>query len=559
MGTKPAVDKHSESSHSSLAAGKSGPPGKEETRPSLRGPELWGARYCDELISYIHTKKGQFLRDEEGKLYVVLDGRRISLTLHPENFDLIALILQVCRVTTVERSAHVAVQRLQVKAHKSASSLRLRRFSALSQDRKRLYLPTAAGTLLQITREGVQTVPNGANEDKFWVEHPNGEPLTYSPVDAQAELSHFERLVVDTQACQKAEMRWFVAMHEGLFPYVRDLCPARFVLVHQGSTQQGKTSGAKRFILLHGLGDVQGDASIAALGNMGDTGLLVMDNREQANLTQSLIDFLLFLSTGGARNRSTTDGRLRSGNKNRPAAVITTIEGVWKQELEERCVVVTYKVSGQKIPRAHIEDEIADRRHPMTSALVLVLQRFLQIRTEQKVTPNPRPSFEEHFSALCDLLRAYAVVAGKPEEWAEDIIDVWNRVITDQANDGEESELEYPIRSMYEDSLGSHLVPKVTHQGRTGSLHVTECGALLKRLQELKLPLSLPKTPTGLAHRLRSSNFKSFVVLDEKNAPDIPALKRTARKRPIGLFFPDDDAVTMNDGKTLDASSSANS
>src|SRR6266851_8910078 len=110
MSTKPATDKSAGASQSSLPAVESGPPAKEETRPSIRGPEFWGARYFDELISHIHKKKGQFLRDEDGKLYVVLDGRRISLTLHPENFDLNALVLQVCRVSTIERPAHVAVQ-----------------------------------------------------------------------------------------------------------------------------------------------------------------------------------------------------------------------------------------------------------------------------------------------------------------------------------------------------------------------------------------------------------------------------------------------------------------
>lgn len=558
LNTKLANDESTESSQSDLAAAKAKPSAKQEKKASeSRSPEFVGDYYCQKLTNHIHDKRGQFLQDDDGNLFVVIDGRRISLTTDKNNFALNALMLQACSVTTIERAAQIGIQRLQVAAYKSASNLRLRRFSALSQDRKRLYLPTTDGMLLQITIQGVEKVPNCDNDDKFWVEHPNNEPLSYSPVDIKAELANFERLVVDTQACEQPEMRWLVAMNEGLFPFVRELCPSRFILVHQGSTQQGKTSGAERFTRLHGLGAVHGDTSIAALGNMGDIGLLVMDNKEQANLTQPFIDYLLFLSTGAARSRSTTDGVVRSSNKTRPVAVITTIEGVWKDELEARCVAVTYKVSGQKIPRAQIEDEIVERRHAIGSALAHVLQQFLQTRSEHRPSPNPRPSFEEHFTALCDLLRAFAVLAGKPRGWAEEIIEGWNRSIAELATNGDDSELEYPIRSLFENAYDLHLTPRVTHEGRTGILYVTEWGALLTRLRSLKLPTPLPNNPGGLSRRLRGSTFNSFTVLDENNAPELAQLKRTANRRPIGIFIYCSDAVTLNDGKPLEASSSA--
>jgi len=81
-----------------------------------------------------------------------------------------------------------------------------------------------------------------------------------------------------------------------------------------GPTQQGKTSGVQRFTLLHGLGLVKGDYTVGALAGLGDIGLLVLDNKEQANFTQELIDFCLFLATGAERGRSQVDGRLRTGD-----------------------------------------------------------------------------------------------------------------------------------------------------------------------------------------------------------------------------------------------------
>lgn len=140
-------------------------------------------------------------------------------------------------------------------------------------------------------------------------------------------------------------------------------------------------------------------------------------------------------------------------------------------------------------------------------------------------------------------------VTGKPEGWSEKIIEVWDCVIRVQTADEEENELEYPVRSIFEDSYSTVLLPKTPFQGRLGTLHATESGFILKKLQEMHLPFGCPKTPAGLARRLRDGKFKSFRVLDEKNAPDISALKRTSSKRPIGIFFPDDDAVTKDDGK----------
>jgi hypothetical protein len=41
--------------------------------------------------------------------------------------------------------------------------MRLAKFSALSKDKTLLYLPVEGGELLEITSQGVNRVPNGAN------------------------------------------------------------------------------------------------------------------------------------------------------------------------------------------------------------------------------------------------------------------------------------------------------------------------------------------------------------------------------------------------------------
>jgi hypothetical protein len=507
--------------------------------------ERRGYQYAQMLHSHIRKSGGVFLRGEDGALHVLVDGRRIPLNYDKDNELLASLMLEACHVSTLSMAARVALQRLRVGALKEAGRMHFKRFSALSVGDQRLYIPLADGQLLQITSCEIKPVANGNNDDAIWLEHPYDDPLQLVTACARNGLGHFERLIVETQACHTPELKWFIAMHEGLFPFVRDTCPARLILVHIGPAQQGKTSGAQRFTLLHGLGDVKGDYSIAALGNMGDIGLLVMDNKEQANFTQPLIDFLLFLSTGAERGRSREDGSMRV-NYSRPVGVITSIEGVYKPEVRVRCAPVAYVLpDGQRLPRAVIEREIKQRRHEMGSALAHVLQRYMEIKGEPIHGTCPVPEFEEHYTALCNLLRAYADIAGKSEGWAETIIAVWERTLANA--EPEDEELEHPLsRILFPDpnempDLRLQVEKGVVHNDKQGTLCITECGVLLTMLQEQNgRDQRLPKTPTALSRRLRSARFRNFKFLDAESAPGLPQLRRTAKSRPVGFFVEGD-------------------
>ena len=295
-----------------------------------------------------------------------------------------------------------------------------------------------------------------------------------------------------------------------------------------------------------------GDCTPASLGNLGDLGLLVMDNKEQANFSQPLIDFCLFLATGAQRVRSYSDGTLRY-SRYRPAGVITTIEGVFKPELQKRCVEVKYAVKGESLGRGQIELEISLRRNEICSALMVVLQKYFQIQG-QRSNPNPIPEFEEHFSALCDLLRAFGEVAGKDENWAEAIISKWDVVIRGR-DEEEEDELEQPLLRIF-DLLASRVEfqrEDIVFEGKRGKLYVTTSATLLTELQKLRLyDRALPKDARGLSRRLRGAKFKALRFLDSESAPEFESLRRTSAKRPIGFFFEDeatqdDDAMTMGD------------
>lgn len=511
--------------------------------------EKQGRMIFEAVKRHLQSHAAKYLKDEDHSLHVILDGHRIPINNSRENIALAGLLLNSCGVSSLSSSAQSGIQRLMVHAQQQAGNVHLRRFSALSEDHSRLYVPTDDGRLLCISAQEIQTCANGQNQDSFWLEHPEHAPLKYVQADPAPGLAMFERLLVDTQACREPGMQWFVGMNMGLFPYVRDCCPNRLIQVSNGRSQSGKTSGGQRFTLFHGLGEVKGDYTVASLGNLLDIGLLVMDNKEQANLNQQFIDYLLSLATGSQRCRSFADGTLRV-SRGRPVGVITSIEGMSKKELQKRCVEVTYQVVGEYLSRSQTEAEIQKHRHVISSALVQVLQRYLRVRNEARPWPNPIPEFEEHFRALCDLLTAYGEVARKPSGWADSIIAEWDRVLREREPD--ENEMEQPILRIL-DEVSSGAVEcdcqqhKITWHAQPGTLYVTTCEGLLTMLQRLKLPdRKFPQNAIGLSRRLRDAEFRAFTVLTPEIAPDVGVLRRKGNKRPIGLFVPDDE-MTIRD------------
>jgi hypothetical protein len=515
--------------------------------PSSVPAEERGAHFARTLHEYIQKNQGRYLRSEDAGLFVFLKGQ--SIPLDGDDIQLSRLLLQACNVTTVTIDARIAVKRLQVTADENARTVSERYFSAVSKSRAQIYIPLNGSELLRISKTSLSKTPNITNEDDLWLRHPEKSSFEFNDGSPQVGLAAFEALLVNTLSCKHDEMRWFLAMHEGLFPLVRDLATHRFLVIHEGPTQQGKTTGAQRFTLLHGLGDVIGDGSVAALANQKDLGLLVLDNKEQKNLNQGFIDFCLFLCTGAQRRRSNKDGsETIVTNKFRPAGVITSIEGVHKAELAARNVVVEFSVKGRLIGRENIEREISDKRHEINSSLVRVLQRFLFIREERRPTPNPfNGNFEAHFAILCDLLRAFADVAEKSQAWAEKLINDWYRIITVGSNEPDDSEYEYHIREILYSADAQDVQRKdgIEVRGRLGTLFVLQCGFLHSELiRKPGLLQSLPRNVRGFSNRLGTENFQGLIFLRGSDAPEY--LKRKNKVRYIGFFEPSDE-VTVGD------------
>ena len=482
-------------------------------------------------------------------------------------------------VATAEFRGRAICQHVAVLGSQQAAHMRLAKFSAVSNDKRRLYLPIAGGDLLEITAEGLNRVPNGGNTSSIWLEHPQEKPPKYLPdCNVREALADFERLCVETQACAPAS-RWLVAMHESLMPYVRDCVSARMLVEHIGPSQHGKTSGAQRFTVLHGLGEVLGDVSTAYLRNNCDgMGLMVLDNKEQANYGQDLISLLLFAATGARHGRSTQDGLAREMS-DRPIVVLTSIEGLYKQELQKRTICIPYGGALQEAhrDRDYIEEQIELRRDLMVSGLCHVLREFLSMKPEQvderlrKLPVNPWPEFQGYVRVLARLLYAYATLRGSPLTWADEILSGWFQTLGTASAEREDDVIETHVQqaldlyeairakkeSFVEVSPASEMlfsaiqrVPNYPHKVKRGTLYITNASRLLSAMRSNNIGIKdLPKNATGMGKRLESGQWAMLQVVKEDD--DKQLLRRTSGQRKLGIFRPDEISQEGSEGDTV--------
>ena len=154
-------------------------------------------------------------------------------------------------------------------------------------------------------------------------------------------------------------------------------------------------------------------------------------------------------------------------------------------------------------------------------------------------------------------LRSYAEIAGKPAGWSEGIIEKWIETITLQSHEAGGDELEYLIqqflRALEKDQSNSAErtardpnmytegpSKRVSYKGQTGSLTITTCDQLMDWFHaQDRYSKVMPKNVVGLGRRLRNMRSRTLMVLDERNAPELPQLKRKKNQRFIGLFEPE--------------------
>ena len=523
---------------------------KETLRNQPRKPQI----LAEGAIATLKGRGARFAKDQNGKVYILLDGKRITISPNFNNTEYAKLQTELTGKTTADHIGRQICQRVLIAAE--ATELRFSYLSGFSEDQRRLYLPSVEG-LVQISAEGVQEVPNIDNEELVYVEHPRNNPFRFAgEIDTPFGLELFERLLVETQATKVPEQKWLVGIRLGLFPYVRALTNRRQITNLRGSSQDGKTTGAERFLLLHGLGEPLGNVTVPFVQRGADLGLLVLDNREQTNLSKDWIFYLLYVATGAQAGRAKQSGE-RVSWTDRPVCVLTSVEGVNKNELANRTLPIEYWLPGisknrEPFPNDRVRHEISENRDLILNSLVRVLVEFLgQDSTEFVSQFKPlSANFYEDFAINAGLLLAYAKVSGKGQDWAKATIDGWYTAEDEEGETASElPPLLINLMDGYKNLRNPHSAEAFLEdrsyecREHKGQLYITETGKLLTPLRKLARIAGqdgLPTNEQGLARRLRELTPSDGVILvTEKDDPE--TFKRKKNSRRIGLLRLSDD------------------
>src|SRR5436190_5477223 len=97
---------------------------KAEYLDTLPAAEKRAYIYAGQLQGYIKKAEGRYLRGDDGTMHVNIAGQRIPLDYDRNNRALAQIMINACGVSTLERSALAAIQRIQVSAEKNAKCIR---------------------------------------------------------------------------------------------------------------------------------------------------------------------------------------------------------------------------------------------------------------------------------------------------------------------------------------------------------------------------------------------------------------------------------------------------
>lgn len=489
------------------------------------------------LLAYLNDKNAAFVRSEGG-LFILVGGRRIAINHSIDNTGMAGLLLEAADVGSLTLLGRLVIQRMQV--HAAANSQEQIDATFAKFDKNRFFLPIDETRMVSVTRDGLQVVSNGQVTEteygtrRIWVRHPHGKGLlvpALSPENVQSGCAAFEKLLVEPQACEES-LKWLVAMHCGFAPYIREALSVMPILVVRGSSGSGKTTGAGLFSLLHGSG-VLGDYSVAALSRR-DEGFVVLDNKEQCDITPALENYLIFAATGASWGRADRDGSVHTSQA-RPVVALTTIEGLTRHELKRRCIEIVYDIQGPYISRDRLEEAVKSQRQELMWSIAYVLQTYLATQATDSVAAVP--GFEDYFRCLCRMLRAFGRCAGKGDQWADGIVRHWRTLVVRE--EAQEDLLEYlVVKGLLEGGIPA-TKRRFERDGTQGTLFTTSAAPLLESLLCLKAcPRNIPLSASGLSYRLRSIRPQSFRLIEAK---DEPSLRRTAKCRPLGIFIPDSE------------------
>jgi hypothetical protein len=287
---------------------------------------------------------------------------------------------------------------------------------------------------------------------------------------------------------------------------------------------------------------------------------LFLDNKESGNLKQEMIDFLLFLATGGDPGRATRSGGLRRAPCGRPIAALTSIEGFDAVELCSRSVEFEFRSPEGRagtFSEMEVTRKLRDNRDLIWCGLTHLMQRYLQNLEDGDLEPIPIPvavkRFGDNWRTICRLLRAYGDVSERGAAWADDIIATWGEALS--TSEAGNEELSMIVRKFLDAHITQARVRKLdeefyaepkegkklalpaceaaiaTYKGQEGTLYVTQCATILPPQQ---VGTSSSAQPITISNGSTTTISISRIIVSGTNAKDFSQSNTCGTELPPG-------------------------
>jgi hypothetical protein len=229
--------------------------------------------------------------------------------------------------------------------------------------------------MLDPSKQGVESVPNGDNEHNIILKAPRYmEKFEYDPdVSIEEGMRLYENLIFGNMTCDIQD-RYFITCWNFLTLFVDNL-GTRPILLFGGDAGSGKTTTSKLLsVLLYGKERQEYNSTLAATYDSSScTPCIYWDNKEQKDLKEEEIQFLIASATGASRQKKSGLGTGEIVQQTPQCMILSTsIEMFSKEELIQRTLIINFSEKHHKdgFTEELCKDSIRKYRNKILSSML---------------------------------------------------------------------------------------------------------------------------------------------------------------------------------------------
>ncbi|MCP4259127.1 MAG: toprim domain-containing protein [Planctomycetes bacterium] len=308
------------------------------------------------VIYKYFSRNGRFFYDRLDNVYLLYQHKTYEIK---GNRPFNALMKKMTGLLPTKEPGRSVWESLASEAYTCGRQIDIATWFLTNRNTDTLYLNLnlPGNNILRISKESVNEVPNGMNDEGVFLKSSQKIlPMNYLPdCDMNEGMQVLKELVLDNLTCEKKQkyliLCWLISA------FLMDFSPYMALMKFSGATGCGKTTAARLLsILIYGNEHLGDPSTAAAFSISSQNPLLVIDNLETKDITKTIAKFLLLAATKGSKEKrvggTETDTIQESP---RSLVLITAIEPFEKVETINR----TYDIEffGNNKADDFVEDE----------------------------------------------------------------------------------------------------------------------------------------------------------------------------------------------------------